>query len=56
MQITPQPAPDPSVLFRSDWININDDQHCNTEVKARVVAFAPTNKYSPTTVNVRIIR
>ena len=56
MQITPQPAPDPSVLFRSDWININDGQNFNTEVKTRVVAFAPTNKYSPTTVNVRIIR
>ena len=56
MPTTPQPAQDPSVLFRSDWININDDPLRGTVVNARVGAHVPTSKYSPTYVSARITR
>ena len=56
MSPTTQPAPDPSVLFRSDWININDDPLRGTVANARVDARIPTGQYDPTYVSLRVVR
>ena len=52
---TQQPPQDPSVLFRSDWLNINDDTLRRTIVNARVGAHVPTGKYDPTYVSASIV-